>query len=90
MSESPARWKMAVTQAARQVLAARWRSTLEALDAARAEYGQLHSAIVVDVRAVRKAAQRVQELELLRTVLGRELLGPADPYVVKDAATGPF
>jgi hypothetical protein len=48
---------------------------LEALDTARAEYGRLHSAAAIDVRAVRKAAQRVHELEQLRTVLARELTG---------------
>ncbi|MBS0379714.1 MAG: hypothetical protein JSS29_14630 [Proteobacteria bacterium] len=68
------RWNYAVTQAAGQVLAARWRSTLEALDRARAEYGQLHAASTIDVRAVRKAAQRVHELEQLRAVLACELI----------------
>ena len=41
---------------------------------ARAEYGRLHGAETIDVRAVRKAAQRVHELEQLRTILARELL----------------
>jgi hypothetical protein len=67
------RWRTAVTQAARQVLTARWRGTLEALDTARAEYGRLHTAAAIDVRAVRKAAQRVHELEQLHAVLAREL-----------------
>jgi len=76
MSHAPAfsRWRVAVSQAARQVLTARWRSTLDALESARAEYGQLYAAAAVDVRAVRKAAQRIQELEQLRLVLARELL----------------
>ncbi len=76
MSSLPihSRWNIAVTQAAGQVLAARWRSTLEALERARAEYGQLHAAATIDVRAVRKAAQRVHELEQLRAVLACELL----------------
>jgi hypothetical protein len=69
------RWKTAVTQAAGQVLTARWRTTLAALEAARAEYGRLYAASAIDVRAVRKAAQRVHELEQLRTVLAREVLG---------------
>ena len=68
------RWRATVTQAARQVLSARWRSTLEALEMARAEYGRLHGAETIDVRAVRKAAHRVYELEQLRTILARELL----------------
>jgi hypothetical protein len=76
MSHAPAfsRWRVAVSQAARQVLAARWRSTLDALENARAEYGALYAAAAVDVRAVRKAAQRIHELEQLRLVLARELL----------------
>ncbi len=76
MSQSPAftRWRVAVSQAARQVLTARWRSTLSDLESARAEYRQLHAAAAVDVRAVRKAAQRIHELEQLRLVLARELL----------------
>ncbi len=68
------RWNNAVTQAAGQVLAARWRNTLEALDRARAEYGHLHAASTIDVRAVRKAAQRVHELEQLRAVLACEVI----------------
>jgi len=75
MSEAPtfARWRAAVTQAARQTLSARWRSTLEALEAARLEYGALRDAAAVDVHALRKAAQRVHDLEQLRAVLAREL-----------------
>jgi len=68
------RWKAAVSHAARQVLGARWRSTLESLESARAEYRRLYAAAVTEVRAVRKAAQRVHELEQLRSVLARELL----------------
>lgn len=75
MPQAPpfARWRAAVRQAARRMLAARWRSTIEALEAARAEYGVLHSAAPIDVRAVRKAAQRIHDLEQLRAVLAREL-----------------
>jgi hypothetical protein len=68
-----ARWRAAVTQAARQTLSARWRSTLEALENARAEYRTLHAAAKTDVRALRKAAQRLHDLEQLRAVLAREL-----------------
>jgi hypothetical protein len=76
MSQSPkfARWKSAVTEAARQTLSARWRTTLEALESARLEYRTLHAATAIDVRALRKAAQRVHDLEQLRAVLARELL----------------
>lgn len=63
-----------MSQAARQMLTARWRSTLDALDSARADYGRLCTAASVDVRAVRKTAQRIHELEQLRLVLARELL----------------
>ena len=76
--DSPAarRWHTAVTGAARQTLSARWRSTLEALEAARREYGELRCAATIDVRAVRRAAQRVHDLEQLRAVLARELAAP--------------
>jgi hypothetical protein len=55
------------------MLGARWRSTVEALEAARIEYGALYAAKAIDVRAVRKAAQRLHDLEQLRAVLAREL-----------------
>ena len=75
MSEtaSRARWREAVARAARQTLVARWRSTLEALETARVEYSALRVAASIDVRAVRKAAQRIHDLEQLRAVLAREL-----------------
>ncbi|HXW74749.1 MAG TPA: hypothetical protein VEK10_08050 [Steroidobacteraceae bacterium] len=75
---SPARWREAVARAARQTLATRWPGTLEALEAARVEYGALRVAATIDVRAVRKAAQRVHDLERLRAVLARELRVTAD------------
>jgi hypothetical protein len=68
------RWRAALSQAARQTPGARWRGTLAALEAARAEYRALHAAAAVDVRAVRKTAQRIHDLEQLRTVLAREVL----------------
>jgi hypothetical protein len=67
------RWRAALTQAARQTLAARWRGTLEALEAARTEYRALHGGAAIDVR---KAAQRVHDLEQLRAVLAHELGAP--------------
>jgi hypothetical protein len=73
---APTRWQVALSQAARHTLAARWRSTLEALQAARTEYRALHAAAAIDVRALRKAAQRVHDLEQLRTVLAHELGAP--------------
>jgi hypothetical protein len=68
-----ARWRAAVTQAARQTLSARWRSTLEALESAKSEYRAQHAAAVTDVRALRKTAQRLHDLEQLHAVLSREL-----------------
>lgn len=75
MSQAPilTRWRAALTQAARHTLGARWRSTLEALEAARVEYRALYCAAAVDVRALRKAAQRIHDLEQLRSVLAHEL-----------------
>ena len=70
---SAGRWQAALSQAARRTLAARWRSTLEALEGARREYRVLHGAAATDVRALRKAAQRLRDLEQLRAVLAREL-----------------
>jgi hypothetical protein len=69
------RWRAALSQAARQTLAARWRGTLEALEAARCEYHVLYGAAATDVRALRKAAQRLHDLEQLRAVLAHELGG---------------
>jgi hypothetical protein len=67
------RWRAALALAARGTLGARWRSTLDALEAARTEYRALRSAAALDIRALRKAAQRVHDLEQLRAVLAREL-----------------
>jgi hypothetical protein len=70
---TPIRWRAAAAQAAQRTLAARWRSTAEALEKAITEYRSLHSSIAIDVRALRKAAQRVHDLEQLHSVLAREL-----------------
>jgi hypothetical protein len=67
------RWRAALSQAARESLTARRRATLEALRMARLEYSALYAAPATDVRALRKAAQRVHDLEQLRVVLAREL-----------------
>ena len=71
---SLARWRAAVSQAAHSALPARWHATLAALEVARTEYGRLYTGLVTDVRAVRKAAQRVQDLEQLRVVLAHEMM----------------
>ena len=75
MSQTPSftRWRAALTQAARRTLGARWRSTLDALEAAQVEYQALSRAAAIDARALRKAAQRIHDLEQLRAVLAREL-----------------
>ena len=73
---APLRWRAALMQAARQTLTARWRGTLEALESARHDYGALRTSLTLDVRALRKAAQRVHDLEQLRAVLARELTVP--------------
>jgi hypothetical protein len=73
------RWRTALAQAARHTLGARWRSSLAALEAARSEYRALHSAAAVDVRALRRAAQRVHDLEQLCVVLARELQVKSSP-----------
>jgi hypothetical protein len=73
LTSTALRWRAALSQAARQTLAARWRGTVEALNAARLEYRALHAAPAIDVRALRKAAQRIHDLEQLCAVLAREL-----------------
>jgi len=67
------RWRTALAKAARRTIGARWRSTLEALEAAHLEYRTLHTAAVVDARVLRKVARRMRALEQLQTVLAREL-----------------
>ena len=54
-------------------LGARYARTLESLAAAREVYRLLRSQLPVDVRALRKAAKQVYDLEQLQTVLAREL-----------------
>ena len=75
MSQKPTltRWRAALMQAAGHTLGARWRSTLHALEAAQMEYHALCRASAVDVRALRKVAQRIHDLEQLRSVLAHEL-----------------
>jgi hypothetical protein len=68
-----ARWHTALSRAASRTLAARARATLEALQAAQLEYRRLYVDAVTDVRALRKAAQRVHDLEQLFRVLAHEL-----------------
>ena len=69
------RWQAAVAQAARQVLLARWRSSLDSLEQARSDYRRLSAAGVPEAGALRKAVQRIRALEQVRGVLARELSG---------------
>jgi hypothetical protein len=62
-----------VTLAARQTLPARWHSTRAALEAARLDYSRLRGASAIDVQAIRKAAQRLHDLEQLHAVLAHQL-----------------
>ena len=68
-----ARWRTALVQAAGLTLAAHSRSTLEALEAARLEYRAPPGAASTDVRSLRRAAQRVHDLEQSCAVLAREV-----------------
>ena len=69
------RWHTALSAASRQTLAVRWRTTTNALRAAQLEYRSLYSASEIDIRALRKAAQRIHDLEQLRNALERDLGG---------------
>jgi len=71
--DPPRRWKAALSAAARQTLAARWRSVTHDLRAAEIEYRALHAAHDIDIRALRKAARRIDDLTHLRSVLAGEL-----------------
>ena len=83
----PSRWQAALSAAARQTLAVRWRTTLEALRAAQLRYRALYSAEQTDIRALRRAAKRIYDLEQLRTVLATEF-GDSCPWPPGSARTG--
>lgn len=55
------------------LLSARYCSTQQSLSSAREEYRLLRSQEIIDVRALRKAAKRVYDLEQEQAVLAREL-----------------
>ncbi len=74
-SDIHSRWKAALTAAAHQTLAARWRSTVHALRLAELEYRALYSAHEVDIQALRKAAQRIHDLKQLKSVLAGQFGG---------------
>ena len=71
--DPPRRWKSALSAAARQTLVARWRDVTHPLRAAELEYRALCAAGEIDLRALRKAARRVDDLAQLRAVLAGEL-----------------
>ncbi len=77
-SDIHSRWKAALSAAAHQTLAARWRSTVHALRLAELEYRALYSAHEVDIQALRKAAQRIHDLKQLKAVLAGEFGGKPD------------
>jgi hypothetical protein len=73
-----ARRQNAAEQPSQGTLTARWQSALQGLRAAREEYRALRSAAPVDVHALRKAAQRADDLEQLCWVLAREVGEPRE------------
>ena len=73
--DTHSRWKAALSAAARQTLAERWRNTVHALRVAELEYRALYSAHEIDIQALRKTAQRIDDLTQLRTVLAGEIGG---------------
>ena len=72
-SDIHSRWKAALSAAAHQTVAARWRSTVHALRLAELDYRALYSADEVDIQALRRAAQRIHALKQLRAALAGEL-----------------
>lgn len=70
-----ARWHAAAGQAAQSTLAERWRRTTQELLSIREQYLALRDSTQPNVAAIRKAAQRMHDLDQLRSVLTRELEG---------------
>ena len=73
MHQDSDRWKNTVVAAARDALAARWHMVTEELLIARAEHLAQLEAGVTDVSALRRAAQRLHDLQQQCGVLTREL-----------------
>ena len=73
MQPEPSRWQAAMASAARSALAVRWHTMTENLLIARAEYLSLLEAEPTDVLRLRKAAQRLHDLQQQCGVLTREL-----------------
>jgi len=73
MRQDSSRWQTAVISAAQKTLAARWRMVTEDWMAARTEYVALLEAENTDISALRKASQRLHDLQAQCGVLSREL-----------------
>lgn len=73
MYQDTSRWKTAMASAAQSTLAVRWRVVSASWLTARAEYIALLEAEVTDVSALRKASQRLHDLQQQCGVLSREL-----------------
>ena len=73
MHQDSSRWKDTVVAAAQDALAVRWHIVTEELLMARAEYLALLEAERPNVSAVRRAAQRLHDLQQQCGVLTREL-----------------
>jgi hypothetical protein len=73
MHQDSSRWKATVVAAAHSALAARWHILSEDLIVARAEYLALLDAEMTDVSALRRAAQRLHDLQQDCNVLTRQL-----------------
>ena len=73
MQQEFSRWQAHALAAAESTLAIRWRLVNEEWLTAKADYyGQLHREFV-DIRALRKSAKRLHDLQQQRGVLAREL-----------------
>jgi hypothetical protein len=73
MHQNSSRWKDMAVAAAQGALAARWHLMTGDLLIARAEYLALLEAELTDVSALRKASQRLHDLQQQCGVLTREL-----------------
>lgn len=73
MQAETSRWRIAALTAAKSTLVVRWRMATEEWLAARGEYLALLDAERTNVPALRRAAQKLQELQEQCGVLTREL-----------------
>ena len=73
MHRDSSRWKAAVVAAAHSTLAARWQRLTNDLGVARSQYLALLQAELTDISALRKATQRLHDLQQERNVLSCQL-----------------